>query len=106
MYYKLIDTINKRIISMLSHSVVFHSLQPHGLWPARRLCPWGSPGKNTGVGCHSLLQGIFSTWGLNPGLLHCRWFLHYYVSPQGGPAYELREYIHLNQKNGKDQTFR
>ena len=33
-----------------------------------------SPGKNTGVGCHSLLQGIFATQGLNPGLLHCRQF--------------------------------
>ena len=31
-----------------------------------------SPGKNTGVGSHSLLPGIFSTQGLNPGLLHCR----------------------------------
>ena len=36
------------------------------------LCPWNFPGKNTGVGCHSLLQGIFLTQGLNPGLLHCR----------------------------------
>ena len=35
--------------------------------PLRRLCPWNSPGKNTGVGCHSLLQGIFPTQGLNPG---------------------------------------
>ena len=41
--------------------------------------PWGpsvhgdSPGKNTGVGCHALLQVIFPTQGLNPGLLHCRW---------------------------------
>ena len=32
----------------------------------------GSPGKNTGVGCHVLLQGIFPTQGLNPGLPHCR----------------------------------
>jgi len=31
-----------------------------------------SPGKNTGVGCHALLQGIFPTQGLNSGLLHCR----------------------------------
>ena len=31
-----------------------------------------SPGKNTGVGCHALLQGIFPTQGLNPGLPHCR----------------------------------
>ena len=38
----------------------------------RLLCLWTSPGENTGVGCHSLLQGIFPTQGLNPGLLHCR----------------------------------
>ena len=35
-----------------------------------------SPGKNTGVDCHSLLQGIFLTQGSNPGLLHCRQILH------------------------------
>jgi len=35
-----------------------------------------SPGKNTGVGCHVLLQGIFLTEGLNPGLLHCRQILY------------------------------
>ena len=56
----------------VSLSVVSNSLQPHGLQPARLLCPWNSPGKNTGVGCQSLLQGIFLTQGLNPGLLHCR----------------------------------
>ena len=33
----------------------------HGLQPARLPCPWGSPGKNTGVGCHFFLQGIFPT---------------------------------------------
>ena len=43
-----------------------------------------SPGKNTGVGCHALLQGIFPTQGLNPGLLHCRWIL-YHLSHQGSP---------------------
>ena len=42
----------------LSHSVMCDSLWPHGLWPARLLCPWDSPGKNTGVGCHAL-QVIF-----------------------------------------------
>ena len=36
------------------------------------LCPWDSPGKNTGVGCHSALQGIFLTQGSNPGLPYCR----------------------------------
>ena len=41
-------------------------------------------GKNTGVGCHFLLQGVFLTQGLNPGLLHCRRIL-YHLSHQGSP---------------------
>ena len=41
-----------------------------------------SPGKNTGVGCNALLQGIFLTKGSNPGLLHHRWVL-YHLSHQG-----------------------
>ena len=48
-----------------------NSLWPHGLLPTRLLCPWDSPGKNTGVGCHFLLQGVFLTQGSNPGLPHC-----------------------------------
>ena len=40
--------------------------------PARLLCPLDSPGKNTRVGCHALLQGIFPTQESNHGLLHCR----------------------------------
>ena len=43
---------------------------PRGLQPARLLCPWDSPGKNSGVGCHFLLQGIFPTQGLNLHLLY------------------------------------
>ena len=43
-----------------------------------------SPGKNTGVGCHALLQGIFPNQGLNPGLPHCRWIL-YQLTYQGSP---------------------
>ena len=50
--------------------------------PTRLLCPWNFPGKNTGVGCHSLLQWIFPTQGLNLGLLHCRQIL-YHLSQQG-----------------------
>ena len=52
-----------------SHSVMSNSLQPHGLWPARLLCPLKSPGKNTGVREDSLPRGIFPTQGLNLGLL-------------------------------------
>ena len=61
----------------VSHSVVSDSLQPHGLYPTRLLCPWDYPGKNTGVGCHSLLRGIFLTHGSNAVLLHCRQILFF-----------------------------
>ena len=67
-----------------SCSVVSDSLRPYGLWPARLLCPWNFPGKNTGVDCHSLLQGIFLTQGLNLGLLHCRQ-IPYHLSHQESP---------------------
>ena len=50
-------------------SVVSDFLRPHGLQPARLLCPWDSPGKNPGVGCHVLLQGIFPTQGLSLGFI-------------------------------------
>ena len=43
----------------------------------RLLCPWSPPGKNSGVGCHFLLQGIFPTQTLNSGLLHCRQILYH-----------------------------
>ena len=56
-------------------SVVSDSLRLYKLYPTRLLCPWNSPGKNTGVDCHSLLQRIFPTRGSNPGLLHCRQIL-------------------------------
>ena len=49
------------------------TLRPRGLQPTRLLCPWDSPGKDTGEGCHFLLQGIFPTQGSNPSplcLLH------------------------------------
>ena len=55
------------------------SLRPHGLYSPRN-----SPGQNTGVDCHALLQGIFLTQGLNPGLPHCRQIL-YQLSHQGSP---------------------
>ena len=50
--------------------------------PPGSSCPWDSPGKNTGVGCHSLLQGIFPSQGLNPGLPHCRQSVNH-LSHQG-----------------------
>ena len=50
------------MVLIFTHSVVSHSSQPCELWPTRLLHPWDSPGKNTGVGFHFLLQGI------NPGI--------------------------------------
>ena len=44
------------LLLQLSRSVVSDSVQPHRQQPTRVPCPWDSPGKNTGVGCHFLLQ--------------------------------------------------
>ena len=62
-----------------SGSVIFDFLQSHRLYS-----PWNSPGWNTGVGSLSLLQGIFPTQGLNPGLLNC-WQILYQLSHKGSP---------------------
>ena len=51
-------------------------VRPSGLQPTRLLCPWDSLSRNTGAGCHFLLQGLFPIQGSNQGLLHCRWILH------------------------------
>ena len=57
-------------VCVLSHPIVPDSLWPHGLQPARLLCPWNFPGMNTGLGCHFLFQGIFPTQGSYCHLLH------------------------------------
>ena len=62
-----------------SHSVMSDPLQPHELYS-----PWNLPDQNTGVGSHSLLQGICPTQGSNPGLPHCRQML-YHLSHRGSP---------------------
>ena len=67
------------VVESESHSVLSNSLWPLGLYS-----PWNSPGQNTGMGILSLLQEIFPTQGLNPGLLHCRWIL-YQLSHKGSP---------------------
>ena len=72
------------LCAALHRSAVSDSSRHHGLQPARLLCPWDSPGKNTGVGCHALLQGIFPTQRSNPGLPHCG-RIFYQLSHQGSP---------------------
>ena len=56
------------LIAMLGPTL----MRPYGLWPTKFLCPQDFPRKNTGVSCHFLLQGIFTTQELNSCLLHCR----------------------------------
>ena len=69
--------------AVLSHSVQFDSLWPHGLYPARLLSPWGLSRQNTRVSYHAL-KGIFSIQGSNTGFPHCRQIL-YHLSHQGSP---------------------
>ena len=71
------------------------SLWPHGLYN-----PWNSPGQNTGVSSLSLLQGIFPTQGLNPGLPHCRWLL-YQLSHKGSP--KILEWVAFSFFRGSSQ---
>ena len=78
----------------VSHSVVSYSVQPHGLQPTKLLCPRNFPGKNTQVGCHSLLQGIFPIQRSNPRLLHCRQIL-YCLSHQGSLVFPEIIYFYL-----------
>ena len=78
----------------VSCSVVPDSLQPHGLQSARLLCPRVSQGKNTGMGCHFLLQGIFLTQGWKLPLLYllpCRQILYQHLPP--GKSIEVTCYL-------------
>ena len=79
----------------VSCSVMFDSLQPCGLQPARLLCPWNSPSKSTTVDCHFLLQGSFPTQGLNPGLPHCRWTF-YCLSHEGSLLFQYHTVLMTN----------
>ena len=85
--WKLFDKIHNFILMVLPDTVYFECmhacsvasimsdcLRAYGLKPSRLLCPWDSLGRNTGVGCHALLQGIFPTQGLN---LHLLCLLHW-----------------------------
>ena len=83
--FKLLDSLFKNghplffpiFTCLLSGFSRVLSLRPHGLQPTRLLCPWDSPGKNTGMGSHALLQGVFLTQGSNPRLFCLR---HWQVS--------------------------
>ena len=75
------------------------SLQPCGPSPARLLCPWGSPGKNTGMSSHALLQRVFLTQGSNSFLL-CLLHLQAGSLPQVPPG--KPESCYSNNNNNKN----
>ena len=89
-------------VCVLSCSVVsISSLQPFGLYPTRLLCPWNFPGKNTGMGCYSLLQG--SSWPRDWTLVSyvsCiagRFFTHWAI--RGALTLPQKEKIRLKTRN-------
>ena len=87
------------VLESESPSVMSDSVRPHGLYN-----PWNSPGQNTGVSRLSLLQGIFSTQGSNPGLLHCRqipYQLSLELTPQNDVLFIIRDW---NAKVGSQET--
>ena len=73
-YIYIHPSLNNETISIELCSVMSDSLWPHRVYPARLLCLWDFPGKNTRLGYHFLLQRIFLTQGSNPWPLH---FLHW-----------------------------
>ena len=91
------------------------TLLPHGLQPARLLCPWDFPATNTGVSCYFLFQGSFLTQELNPGLLHHRQTIYYwshrevgphkipvcYVRPLKQSTFQSLNYVSLHETPGK-----
>ena len=80
------------------------TLRCYGLQHARLLCPRDSPGKNTGVGCHFLLQGIFLIQESNPCLQHCRQILYRLSVLQSGAfhwgAFPTREKLKPSKGSG------
>ena len=83
-------------------------LWPYGPQPTGLLCPWDSPGRNTGVSCHVLLQGIFPTQGWNP---HLFYLLHWWVgSLPLAPLGKLKSHVSsprgiLNLVDGTQAAF-
>ena len=75
-------------VHRIQFSSVAHSCRT--LCDPMEYSPWNSPCQSTGVGSHSLLQGMFPTQGSNPGLPYCRW-IFYQLSHQGSPR--ILEYL-------------
>ena len=93
----------KRLTCVCAQSLAMsNSLQPHGLHPARLLCPWDIPGKDTGLGCHFFLQGMFQTQRLNLCPLH--WQMNSLpLSYLGSPRRPTPKHIIINIEKVKNK---
>ena len=79
----LILSLMLRNVCVLNHFSHVRLCDPHGLQLSGLLCPWDSPGKNTGVHCYVLLQGTLQTQWSNQRLLwflHCRQILYHWAT--------------------------
>jgi len=90
-----------RLLLLFSCSVMSDSLRPHGLWLARLLSPWDFPGKNTGVGCHFLLQR--SSWPRDRTRITCIGSgIKTYLGSNPVPvSYHLCELPHLQNRQNE-----
>ena len=90
----------------VSHSVMSDSLRSNGLQTTKFLCPWYSPSKNTGVGCHALFQGIFPTQGQNPHLLHLlHWQAGFNTRALGNPFSTEAASIYIPTRSAQEFHF-
>ena len=84
-HFEAVDIVNDYQVLCLVTQSCLTLCNPRDCSPPGSSVHGDSLGKNTGAGCHALLQRIFPIQGLNPGLPHCRWIL-YHLSHQGSPG--------------------
>ena len=84
----------------LVHKLCPTLLWPHGLYTISLLCSWDFPGKNTKVGCHFLLHGIFPTQGSNPCTCIDRWILYHWATRLGLWNTYTHTHTHTHTHNG------
>ena len=80
------------VVWLLNHVQLFVTLMGHS--PPDSSGSWNSLGKNTGAGCHSLLQRTFPIQGLNSHLLHCRWILYHWATRKVHPTHWKWKWSH------------
>ena len=93
-FSKIFIFINLPLKVKVSRSVMSGSLQPHGLQPARLICPWDFPGKNSGMGCHFLSPGDLPDPRIEPRSLAFQ-ADSLPSEPPGKPTISLKNHIEI-----------